>query len=243
MQAPLGFSTKTNYATEALRAAIRTGEVQPGERLILEALAEKWGISATPLREAVHRLEAEGLVRSTPHRGVRVARTTAEQALETYLVLGALEGLAARMGALAATPEVIRQVETIHRRAAALLERQRNPDLRRVNREFHTTLYRSAGMAMLLEMIERLHAKSPWDTLQIIPGRPQESFAQHEAILAALRAGDAQAVGRLTTEHVESVAESVAAYIREQDRLEQDQDGSAARRDVPRRRDGGRTRR
>ena len=210
------FATKSSYAEAALRRAIRAGTIRPGERLRLEHLAARLGVSATPLREAARHLVADGLLEGSPHRGVWVARPSPEQARELYLVLAALEGLAARLGAELVTAKEVTEIGRIHRRATTAVRRGRTAELRELNRDFHRALYDASGLRMLQELIAKLHAKVHWDTLSIIPGRPQQTVVEHAAILAALRAGDAAEVGRLTSQHVGSVADSVAAYLRDQ---------------------------
>src|SRR3712207_5245594 len=91
MGEPVRFQLKRDYIVEALRAAIARGELKPGQRLRQEELAARFEISSTPVREALRKLEAEGLVASVPHQGVYVARPSLERMAESYRLRALLE--------------------------------------------------------------------------------------------------------------------------------------------------------
>src|SRR5262245_9077955 len=89
--------TKKDKVVESIREAVLSGELQPGERLEQDKLAERFSVSPTPVREALRQLEAEGIVDYNPHRGVRVAEVSLSDVREIYLIRGTLEALATRL--------------------------------------------------------------------------------------------------------------------------------------------------
>jgi DNA-binding GntR family transcriptional regulator len=206
------FVTKLDLAEQLLIRAIASGEIAPGEPLRQLELADRLGVSATPVREALRRLEAQGLVVRHPHRGVRVAQVKPEEMTELYIIRASLEGLAVEHAVPNLTKKDIEALEQIHRRLDSGRERGALKGLRKLNYEFHTTLYQHSELPRLIRIIDSLWPLFPWDSIWAIPGRADSSAAEHREILAALHDRDATAAGDAMRRHIESGAEALIKF-------------------------------
>ncbi|WPU11155.1 GntR family transcriptional regulator [Pseudarthrobacter oxydans] len=194
--------TKRDQIVEELRALILSGDLPRGSRLPQDELAKRFSSSITPVREALRALEAESLVISEPHRGVRVAGVDFERVKATYIVRRLTESYAMRRAAIRLSPHELR-------RAERLLEdlneaaRLKDPDLvRDLNKKFHFFFYERCGIPTLLEEIDTLWRAFPWDLLLAHPEPAGASEAEHRAILEAVRAGDAEQAASALESHL-----------------------------------------
>jgi DNA-binding GntR family transcriptional regulator len=212
----LRFGTKNSFVEEAIREAIIRGEVQPGEWLRSDDWANRLGVSPTPVREALRKLEAEGLVKIYPHRGAQVAGFDLSDFVEVYQIRAVLEGLAARMAITESSDEDFQELlEVLEESCARIVQAEREKkhgEMRQANHEFHMALYEAAGAPRLEGMIKNLWATFPWDTLSLVPGRPERAADEHEEILEAVRARDGDRVAELITHHVQTAAKALLAY-------------------------------
>jgi DNA-binding GntR family transcriptional regulator len=202
--APPGYVSKTDLVAALIRELIITGGLVAGEQLRQRDLAERFGVSQTPVREAMRRLESEGLVVSDTHRGFTVAVPDDGPARENFQIRAALESLGASLAARRIDAAGIGRLQ-------ALNDRMRTGDdasYADLNREFHFTVYEYAGRPLLLTLMRLL-----WASLH---GGPRvsrthaESARQHDAILAALKAGDAVGAAAQTHQHIMSAAPAEA---------------------------------
>lgn len=207
--------TKKELMVDILREAILSGEIQPGERLLQEELAERFKVSQTPIREAIQQLVAEGVLSHSPYRGVQVAEISPAEAQQVYLIRAALESLATRQ----AVPNLklsdvaaLRANQTAFEQVAAGGE----GSTLQINNTFHRTIYSAAGMPLLESLIKSLWLKTPWDTLFVIPNRLKDAAAEHRRILDAIEAGDAELAGQRMAEHLEAGARALGAYLKGQ---------------------------
>lgn len=195
--------SRAEFAYTRLRAAIHDGRIKPGDRVREADLAEWLGISRTPVRDALKRLETDGLLTSAPRRGLVVAELDQQQVSELYAMRDVLEGLAARLAAQHATPAEIAAMRD-------LLERQTRtphddlPSLARLNRLFHEVVYRAARNRYLVDVLdsfERSLALLP-GTTYAAAGRPAVALEQHSALLAAIERRDAAAAETRARTHI-----------------------------------------
>ncbi|WAC66842.1 GntR family transcriptional regulator [Agrococcus sp. SL85] len=186
---------------ERIREAILTGRFPAGQLLGEVALAGEFGTSRTPVREALHRLEIERLVERAA-RGVRVRASSPEEILDIYEVRITLEGAAARGAAQRAT-----ELDLVRLRAAQEAMRRvgEEPQERaRANRAFHEALWQASHSPTLDDLLRRLHAhliRYPTTTLTH-GSRWEQVLEQHDALLAAIDAHDAEAARRIAEEHM-----------------------------------------
>ncbi len=187
-----------------LLEAIRRGELKPGDRLTEMELADRLDVSRTPVREAIRRLEADGLVAYEPHVGAVIRKLDYNEVMELYDVRTVLECTAARMAAKAALDIEISELEVLNAEmAAAVGDTQR---LFQVNRQFHLSLLDAAKNRYLVKTVNALQK-----TLLILgtttlgeADRAQETIKEHEKLLAALRARDADAAEAAMKSHIET---------------------------------------
>ncbi|MFC0282793.1 GntR family transcriptional regulator [Camelimonas abortus] len=185
---------------KALAERIISGELAPGTRLRQDHVAEAFGASHVPVREAFRRLEAQGLAVSEPRRGVRVAGFTAEDVKEVAQMRAALEVLALRNAAPRLTPAILEAAEEATRAG------ERAADVHaweEANRRFHTLLLEPCRMPRLLAAISDLHKASArflfcgWRAEWEAP-----TDRDHRAILAALRAGHVELAAAILNRHI-----------------------------------------
>ena len=192
------YVSKSDMVTDVVRDLITDGRLSPGTPLRQRDLAEWFAVSYTPVREALRRLESEGLVVTDVHRGATVARTESEEQEENYQILAALEVLAGRLAVAKITDDDIADIEARCREVAACL-----PDddrLAELNRQFHFRIYQCARSPMLLLLLRLLWRSFPHGPQA---GRPhQESVRQHDALVRALKHRNEERVAAITRDHV-----------------------------------------
>ncbi len=189
-------------AYRQIKSAIAQGQLKPGERLRESELADFVGLSRTPVREALSRLEAEGLVAHDATRGVVVAELDYNMVTELYFMREVLEGTAARLAAQH-TSDVELSILDDH---CQQYEQQLNDSsaLAPANRRFHETLYRCSHNRYLLNMVTLLH-----DALSLLggttlsdPDRAAETLREHRAVVTAIRARDANGAEEAMRAHI-----------------------------------------
>ncbi len=192
------YQSKSDVVTAALREALITGEFEPGTPLRQRDLAARFGVSPTPVREALRRLEVEGLVRCDLHRGASVVEGKFGATEENYQVRAALESLAARLAATRISEAELERLKELHEELAR--HSKRTAAAIDINRRFHFQIYEAAGSPILLALLRLLWRSLP-DGPQLI--RPlAESVRMHGEIVAAIRRRDQDAAERLTREHI-----------------------------------------
>jgi DNA-binding GntR family transcriptional regulator len=196
--------TKRDLIVRELRSLIIGGDLERGSRMQQDDLARRFDSSITPVREALRLLEAEGLVVSEPHRGVRVASVDLERIKAKYVNRRLLESYAMQR----ATRRMSRRDLDV---ARDLLEATTGADgnvendraaVREANTRFHFFFYERCAMPGLAAEIGALWDTFPWDLLLTAEGRGRDSAAEHQAIYDAVMAGDLDAVARATEIHI-----------------------------------------
>lgn len=205
--------TKAEAVFEALQAAILSGELQPGERLKQQDLAARLGVSPTPVREAFKKLEAQGLVTHVPHAGVRVALIRPGDIIEVYRIRAVLEGLAARMALEnCSDPELASLVDrlvVLQRRLEAKWRSGRIAGWMRINDQFHDEVVGAAKCPRLSYLISELQLMVPRDRFGLVPNQLSRTIPEHQRIIDAIRARDADGAEAAVRSHVE-----VSGYFR-----------------------------
>lgn len=189
---------------ESLREAILDSRLASGTWLREEELARFFGVSRTPVREALQFLRTDGLVEAAPNQGARVARLTTDDLLALYLVREVLDGLAARLAATRMTSAQLEEITSINdemERATVANEPQRVAEL---NLQFHQYLRQTAGNSYLSRFMQQVeHAvRRSSETIFSYPGHSDNSVREHREILDAIRTGDPARAEQLAIEHV-----------------------------------------
>jgi DNA-binding GntR family transcriptional regulator len=186
---------------ETIREAILRGALKPGEKVAEPELAERFGISRTPIREAFRQLESEGYLTVIPRKGAVVTALSERDVEEFYAIKSILEGYAARMAAVNLSSKDIDRLEAINHRLEQLA---RDGDVKtffRVHNEFHELFIRAAGNEKLLELIGQLLMK--FNRLRMaslsLPGRMEISVKEHKKILEAFKSNDGEKANQLVS--------------------------------------------
>ena len=193
-----GYVSKTDLVAALIRELVITGELAAGEQLRQRDLAQRFGVSQTPVREAMRRLESEGLVVCDTHRGFTVAAPELGPVEENFQIRAALESLGASLAARKVDAAGLARLRDLNDQIRALPEH--DPSYAELNREFHFTVYEYARSPLLLSLMRLL-----WASLH---GGPRvtrthaESARQHDQILAALADGDAAGASARTYQHI-----------------------------------------
>ncbi len=201
--------TSQEMVVAAVREAILSGTIEPGARLRQEELADLFGTSRIPVREALRALEYEGLVSSEPHRGFTVTSLDADDVEEVYELRILLESHAVRLALPFLTDEDVAELDELF----ATMKNAATPDEELAARErFYLRLYSVTGRPRLVGLIARLRQEVAralrWPTLQHAP-------TTHENFFAAIRAGDADAAVAELSDHYRRVAILIRRYLRE----------------------------
>ncbi|MBN8533816.1 MAG: GntR family transcriptional regulator [Rhizobiales bacterium] len=187
---------------EELENAIAWGEFAPGSRLDETALAARFGVSRTPIREALQQLAAAGLIEIRPRRGATVAVASPERLYEMFEVMAELEAMCARLAARRVSAEGLAALQS----AQAQCARNRDdPDAYyAANEAFHQAIYRLSGNGFLASEAASLQKRlRPYRRLQLrVRNRVQTSFSEHESIIGHLEAGDGEAAAAALRDHV-----------------------------------------
>lgn len=203
---------------ERIRGLILDGELAPGARISEAALCTRFDVSRTPVREALKVLTGEGLVTITPNRGASVASLSADELTEVFPVMGALEALAGELAARHITDDEIAGIERLH---ARMLTHYRAGELQRyfaVNQAIHQAILAAARNQTLAHHYAQLAGRVRLARYRanMSDRRWAQAVAEHERMLAALRARDGSQLGRILKAHIahklEAVREALAAH-------------------------------
>lgn len=204
-----------DQATEALREAIVAGRLRPGSRLVQEQLAHELGISRTPLREALRRLEQQGLVTVLGSRGLAVTEPSPEALLDTYDVREALDGLAARLAATRMAPGELAALQVVHRQSREPIEEWHPERWLAANAAFHHHILRNAHSPALERAmpVGRMSAQLLFPSVFLHQERARMAYEEHAAVVEALRARDPDAAETAARAHVARVREALALQL------------------------------
>ena len=192
------YVSKTDLVVALVRELIITGELAAGEQLRQRDLAQRFGVSQTPVREAMRRLESEGLLVCDTHRGFTVMASDDGPVEENLQIRAALESLGASLAASKIDADGLARLASLNERMRSLADD--DPSYADLNREFHFTVYEYAHSPLLLSLMRLL-----WASLHggaKIARTHAESAREHDEILDALRAADCGAAAARTREHI-----------------------------------------
>ncbi len=197
--------TKEEYAYETLRTAIVSCELRPGEKLVIDTLSLELSISPIPIRAALQRLQAEGLVEIVPHTGAVVAPISPEQVTEIFILLESLESAAFRLVSQKATPADLAQLRRFVEAMETAYERGDIQAWSALNRQFHQAAAGITGMKLLIDFTGRVF--DSWNRLQhcylksIVSVRMPEAQAEHRQMLQLLEQRETEALVALVGQH------------------------------------------
>ncbi|WEV23824.1 GntR family transcriptional regulator [Streptomyces sp. 71268] len=187
-----GTGSKAELSYDLLRSRILDGTYGPGYRLVLSQLAREAGVSTIPLREALRRLQSDGLVEVVRNIGARVAVFDATQVEHSLQVLARLEGYATAISAAHMSAPDVERSRQVNARMTKALEDFDPTAFTALNREFHFSLYAHCPDAHLVALLEAEWARLDHmrrSTFSYVPGRARRSVAEHERMLELIEAG------------------------------------------------------
>ncbi|HHY46211.1 MAG TPA: GntR family transcriptional regulator [Firmicutes bacterium] len=200
---------------ERIRQLIISGELGPGCRIVERDVARELGVSRTPVREALKRLAAEGLLEIAPHKGAIVAKMSLRDLAEIMQIREALEGLACRLAVNDITEDHLNDLRKL---IDEMREASETGDLYRYsscNQRFHNVILNIAGNRRLMQMLELIKAQSVRERFKSLlnPGRSRQSLNEHKAILDALEARDPDRAELVMRKHIQAVALNISNLI------------------------------
>ncbi len=209
--------TKARQIQQAIADEIVHGRLAPGTPLDETSIAEAFGVSRTPIREAIRQLEAIGLVNAWARRGAVVADLSDRQLDEMFAVMAELEALTARWSAIAMTAAERRQLLALQEEGARLVSAGRRDAYVDFNTRFHEAIYRGAHNEFLAELAISVRTRcAPFRRAQFETlGRLAKSHAEHEAVVTAIQRGDADTAATEMRAHIIVVRTAVDAVAGE----------------------------
>lgn len=205
--------TQAEMVRIGLETEILKGQLSPGTYLDEGGIAERFGVSRTPVREALAHLAQAGLVRKEPRRSAVVARVQLSECRAMFEAIGELEGLSARFAAERMTPQEKASLADLHERAWEILQGGDEDDYAEIGRAFHFAILEGAKNSTLQQMTDALATRLiPYRRFQIrAPGKLQKNQDDHDMILKAILASDRELSFSLMRAHT---ADQDATLIR-----------------------------
>lgn len=202
-----------------LREAIIVGELKPGERLMEVQLAEKMGVSRTPVREAIRKLELEGLVTMVPRKGAHVASLSPKNIVDVLEVRSALDGLAASLSSLKMKDEQIKELKQINKQFASFVAKENLQGSIKKDVEFHEVIYRSSGNEKLMQIVSNLREQvQRFRVIYLKDYSSQKDIeSEHEEIIEAIARRDPEAALNAAKKHIKNQEIGIINAIKKQE--------------------------
>jgi len=204
---------------ESLREAINLGRLRPGERLMEIQLAEEMGVSRTPVREAIRKLELEGFVAMVPRKGAYVAGISVKDIVDVFEIRSSLEALAAGLAAERITDE---EMELLERSLVEISEFSTDENIKAIvdgDINFHDIIYKASRNQRLVQIIthlqEQIHRFRMTSLSQ--PGRTKIALDEHKSIVEAISDRNVELAQQLAREHIENAEQSLLNVMREEE--------------------------
>jgi len=209
---------------ETLREAIINATLKPGERLMEIQLAEEMGVSRTPVREAIRKLELEGFVVMIPRKGAYVAGISMKDIADVFEIRTAMEGLAAGLAAERITEEELEQLERILVKIGECVKDNNLEKLIEVDTEFHDTLFKASRNERLVQIVSHLREQiQRFRTASLsTPGRMKYALEEHKKIVEAVSERNVELAQALAREHIENAENSMLDVLQEEKEPERD---------------------
>jgi len=211
--------TKKNTRTEILvfeiEKLIVNGSMVPGQRLDEMVLAKKYGVSRTPVREAIRALTAIGLVQNTGKQGSQVAKLSISMLIEMFELMAVLEGMCAQLAARRATKNELFEMQKTHELLEKTFEKGTHKEFYNVNLQFHDQLYSASHTQYLSKETLRLRRRlSPYRMrVTFQPGRMSSTLEEHNKILIAIKKGESELAKNEAMSHLRPIGNDLEDFI------------------------------
>lgn len=195
---------RSDELREAIEERIVIGEFGPGMRLDEAQLAQRFGASRTPLREALIQLSASGLIELRAHRGAIVTEPSAQQLVEMFEVMAELEAMCGRLAARRISADELQDLRRAHEECALYSDGSDLDAYYYANERFHQAIYAASHNGYLSEEAQRLHRRlRAYRRLQLrVRDRLSSSFREHDEVIAAIASGDGELAAQRLREHI-----------------------------------------
>jgi DNA-binding GntR family transcriptional regulator len=211
------YRTKQEFVYQSLREGIMRGDLKPGERLRIEDIAQRLGVSPIPVREALHMLQSERLVENTPHVGATVAKISKASIIEVFTVMEGLELVATRTAAQRLTPANVQHLQSLLSAMDRAADANAHHEWSELNTTFHSAIVQMTGMPMLQEMTARV--MNQWDRVRryylkdVLVFRLAQAQQEHHLIVQAMIDHEYEALARLVREHNQGALAAYTEYL------------------------------
>lgn len=199
-----------------IREAIIAGELKPGERLMEVQLADKMGVSRTPVREAIRKLELEGLVEMIPRKGAHVAEVSVKDIMDVLEIRASMDGLATALAAKRITPEEIKELKHVYSQFVTNVEKENVNGTIKKDAEFHDVIYRASRNDKLLQISNNL--KEQVQRFRVIYlkgfGSTGDIIKEHEQIIEAITTKNPEMAQKIAYEHIRTQEETIIKALR-----------------------------
>ncbi|MDE6312884.1 MAG: GntR family transcriptional regulator [Lachnospiraceae bacterium] len=198
-----------------LRQAILKGELKPGERLMEIQLAQRLGVSRTPIREAIRKLELEGLVLMIPRKGAEVAKLTEKSMQDVLEVRRALEELAIQLACGRITKEEVQELENKKREFKEIIGGQEVVAMAEADEAFHTVIYKATKNEKLIYILNNLREQMYRYRVEYLKDKSIHPtiLQEHEEIVNAVRRRDGKGAVQAISTHIDNQQEAIRKYI------------------------------
>jgi DNA-binding GntR family transcriptional regulator len=199
-----------------IREAIIAGELKPGERLMEVQLAEKMGVSRTPVREAIRKLELEGMVEMIPRKGAHVAEVSVKDIMDVLEVRASLDGLATSLAATRITPEEIKELKHVYTQFVTNVEKDNVSGTIKKDVEFHDVIYRASRNEKLIQISNNL--KEQVQRFRVIYlkgfGSTRDVIREHEQIIEAITTNNSDMALKIAYDHIKKQEETIIKALK-----------------------------
>ncbi|MEZ5878786.1 MAG: GntR family transcriptional regulator [Tepidamorphaceae bacterium] len=212
---PIERRTLHDELVERMRGLVVEGALKPGEKIPERELCERFGVSRTPLREALKVLASDGLVQLTPNRGATVARLTVEDLEDVFPVMGALEALAGELACRNITDKKIAEIKGVHRKMVVCYEARNLPEYFQLNQKIHELILEAAGNRTLSTHYSSLaqRVRRARFMANMSDERWKQAVGEHEDIIAALESRNGETLAAILKSHLQNKFNSVRKWL------------------------------
>jgi DNA-binding GntR family transcriptional regulator len=200
---------------EKLEGAIAAGHLEPGSRLDEQEIAQRFGVSRTPVREAFRLMAANNLVELRGRQGATVRSIKAQVLIEMFQVMAELEGLCARLAARRVSPSWGEEISEIHQRLVAASQSGDIDEFYDINQEFHEAIYEASRNVFLAEQTRKLRNQVAAYRRRVthMPNRIADTIREHEAIMQAILARDSERAHTTMRDHVNLLGDNLLDFL------------------------------
>lgn len=218
---PGRLTTMYVYVFETLRDEILSGSIKPGDRIIIDEIESRLGVSRTPVREALKQLSTMGLVESKPHRGTYVKSMSYDEIIEIYIIRAAIEGAAARLAAPIIADSDILHLKSLCNRMEDEIQDLGHTKFRELNREFHNIIRSVNNTPLLNDLARQFYQQSGFTrALSIeLPGGYDMVCKEHRSIVEALKSRNTDLADEVTKRHFLNTANRIARSMGKEEKF------------------------